>query len=191
MLYPSLPRKRRLPEAPATPIPYWDCAELLLRLRGEGCSLAQAAAAAGVTTGQAVQRLELMTLEEGLRRWLMQEGVPERTALILLTLPDAVTRRRVARRIVQERLCIRDAALVAHAALKRLPGDGEAQPRGRQVIRLMRDLRPYRNAIRDIAGQMAADGVRATYSERRQGGMLEVTVSYPVRRRRTERHHAM
>ena len=95
----------------------------------------------------------------------------------------------MAYRIVRERLCIRDAALLVSAAGRRCQQTpARREPR---VITVIRDVRPYRNAIRDIAEQMKNAGVHATYAERRSGGMLELTVSYPARRRRVERFHSM
>ncbi len=172
---------------PEPPLHYFDSAELLLRLRTQGRTLAESAAMAGLSAPQAERRLLLLNLDEGLRSYLRRENVPEGIALTLLKLPDAVTRRRLARRITQERLCIRDAGLLVGAAQRRLP---RQEPRQR-VITVMRDVRPYRNAIRDIAEQMKTAGVRATFSERKSGGMLELTVAYPARRRRTERYQSM
>ena len=182
--------------APAPPKPrpmtephYFDSAEMLLHLRAAGHTLADAAERAGLTAQQALERLRLLELDEGLRAYLRQAGAPEKIALLLLNLPDPVTRRRMAIRIVGERLCIRDAALLVASARKSTPV-AEA-PRGQHVIKVIRDVRPFRNAIRDIAGQMNAAGVRATFTERRTGGMQELTVAYPARRRRVERFHSM
>jgi hypothetical protein len=47
------------------------------------------------------------------------------------------------------------------------------------------------NAVRDIAEQMKTAGVCATFSERRTGGMQELTIAYPARRRRTERYQSI
>jgi hypothetical protein len=143
----------------------------------------------GLTIPQVTARLRLTTLDAGLRALLRREGVPEKIALTLVALPDPVTRRRLALRIIRERLCIRDAALLVASAGRRTPKRQEA-PRQR-VITVMRDVRPYRNAIRDIAEQMQTAGVRATFTERKSGGMLELTVSYPARRRRMERYHSI
>lgn len=167
---------------------YLDSAELLSRLRAEGRSRAEMAGMLGLTVQQVIERLQLMTLEESLRGYLRREGVPERTALTLLLVPDELTRRRLAMRIVRERLCVRDAALLAEAASRRC----EAMLGRRQrVITAIRDTRPFHNAIREIAGQMNAAGVNATFTEERHGGMMEMKVAYPLRRRRTERHQAM
>lgn len=172
---------------PEQPLHYFDSAEWLLRLRAQGLTLAEAAAAAGLSPCQAERRLALMNLDEGLRAYLRQQDVPEGIALALLNLPDAVSRRRLARRIAQERLCIRDAGLLVCAAQRRLPRQACHQ----RVMTVIRDVRLYRNAIRDIAEQMKSAGVHAQFSEHKSGGMLEMTVSYPARRRRTERYQSM
>ena len=183
MMYQALPRPTD------TPPHYFDSAEALLRMQGEGRSLAEMARLTGLTVPQINARLRLNALDTGLRTLLRREGVPENIALTLVTLPDAVSRRRLALRIIRERLCIRDAALLVASAGRRAPVIPE-EPRQR-VITVIRDVRPYRNAIRDIAEQMKTAGVRATFTERKTGGMQELTVSYPARRRRVERFHAM
>ena len=174
---------------PLTEMHYFDSAAMLMHLHAAGNSLAELAQSTGLPPQQIVDRMRLLELDEGLRLLLRQAGAPEKIALLLLKLPDPVNRRRVAQRIIRERLCIRDAALLVEVARKQRP----ALPpeRGQHVIKVIRDVRPFRNAIRDIAGQMNAAGVRATFTERRTGGMQELTVSYPARRRRTERFHAM
>ena len=188
MMYHALPQ----PRTPAPlPLHYFDSAELLCRLQAEGHSRADMARLTGLTIPQLTQRLRLCELETGLRACLRREGVPEKIALTLLELPDPVSRRRMAQRIIRERLCIRDAALLVAAAQRKSP-PCQPQPRPAQrVITVMRDVRPYRNAIRNIAEQMKTAGVRATFSERKTGGMQEMTVSYPTRRRRVERFHSM
>ncbi len=177
---------------PCPPIPsshYFDSAEALLRMQGEGRSLAEMARLTGLTVPQINARLQLTALDPALRALLKREGVPEKIALTLVALPDPVSRRRMALRIIRERLCIRDAALLVASAGRRAPVLPEA-PRQR-VIAVIRDVRPYRNAIRDIAEQMKTAGVRATFTERKADGMLEMTVAYPARRRRVERFHSM
>lgn len=192
MLYTKLLRQpRQRPMAPPVELHYLDSAELLLRLQAQGYSRADMAGMTGLSMPQMMERVRLNELDEGLRAYLRREGVPERIAMILLRLPDEVSRRRLAHRIVAERLCIRDAGLLAASAQRRGARAAEEPVRARRVVTLIRDVRPYRNAIRDIAEQMKTAGVRATFSERRTGGMQELTVSWPARRRRTERYHAM
>lgn len=168
---------------------YLDSAEALLHLRAAGHSLADMAGKTGLTVPHVVERLRLLELDEGLKGFLRQEGVPENIARLLLRLPDPITRRRMAIRIARERLCVRDAALLIEAAKRKRPYSVEG--RERHVIKVIRDIRPFRNAIRDIAGQMNAAGVHATFTERRTGGLQELTVAYPARRRRTERYQSI
>lgn len=186
MMYRVQHRRKHL-ETPPLPH-YLDSAEELFRLQAQGCSLADMAARTGLTIPHLSARLRLTELDEGLRTLLKREGAPERIALLLLALPDPVTRRRMAQRFVRERLCVRDAALLVQSARRKLPR--QEVPK-RQIITAVRDVRLYRNAIRDIAAQMNTAGVRATFTERRTGGMQEMTVSYPARRRRVERYHAI
>lgn len=186
MMYRAQPRRKPL-EAPP-PMHYFDSAEELLRLQAQGYSLAEMAANTGLTIPYLSARLRLAELDEGLRTLLRREGAPEKIALTLLLLPDPVTRRRMAQRIIRERLCVRDAALLVQSARRKLLCQEAPKPR---VITAVRDVRLYRNAIRDIAAQMNTAGVRATFTERRTGGMQEMTVSYPARRRRVERYHAI
>lgn len=181
------------PPKPAPPVEmhYFDLADVLMRLQAEGHSRADMARMTGMTIPQLTERLRLHELDEGLRGYLRMEDVPEKIALTLLRLPDPVTRRRMAHRIVRERLCIRDAGLLVNSARRTCPHREEAAEHAQRVITIIRDMRPYRNAIRDIAEQMKTAGVRATFTERRTGGMQELTVSYPARRRRVERYHAI
>ena len=172
------------------PLHYFDSAEALLRMKAQGLSLAEMARHTGLTIPQLSARMRLCELDEGLRILLRREGVPERIALLLLALPDPHTRRRMAQRIIRERLCIRDARLLVQSAGRAHPKRPEAVP-SPKVVAVIRDVRLYRNAIRDIAAQMNTAGVRATFTERRTGGMQELTVRYPARRRRVERFHAM
>lgn len=168
---------------------YLDAAERLACLQRAGYSRAEIAGLTGLTAQQVAERLQLLTLDDGLRGYLRRENVPERTAMTLLLVPDEVSRRRLAIRIVRERLCVRDAALLADAANRRCTA--LCAQRRQQVRLVLRDTRPFHNALRDIAGQMNAAGVRATFTEERHQGMMEVKITYPLRRRRTERHQSI
>lgn len=193
MLYQALRQRKPRPRTcfPVEELHYFDSADRLQRLQAEGHSRADMARMTGLTVPQVLDRLRLMSLEEGMRVYLRQAGAPERIALLLLTLSDPVTRCRMAHRIVRERLCIRDAALLVCSAQRHCRTIQEAPPPAQRVITAIRDVRLYRNAIRDIAEQMKSAGVRVSFSERRNGGMQELTVAYPVRRRRTERYQSM
>lgn len=187
-----------LQEACAQPLHYLQQGKLLHALHREhGYPLAVLCSRTGLSAEAVLGRISLMQLDEALHAQLMATGAPEAIALMLLKLPDEVTRRRIARRVLRERLCIRDARLLVEAALQHMPPIARQTEairevpnalvtRGR-VINLVRDPRPYINALRDIAGQMQQAGVHAALTEQRQGGLWEITISVPVRRRRANR----
>ena len=143
----------------------------------------------GLTVQQIEARMHLAVIEGELRTLLMAEHVPERIARALLTLPER-SRLSAAHRIARERLCIRDAELLIASILRRATAQPpqRAAHRGR-IITLIRDHRPYLNAIRDIAAQMKDAGVDATVTERKVGRSVALTVTLPTRRRRAARHH--
>lgn len=143
--------------------------------------------------------MKLADLDDDIRALLMDEEAPMAVALTLLPLHDAGVRMEAARRITRERLCVRDAALLV-GAMARLhhekqgvnKQEGERNPKhtGR-VIGVIRDQRPYINALRDIAGQMQAAGIRTTVSEELHPGRMEMTISISTRRRRAARYQSM
>lgn len=155
----------------------------------------------------------LAGLEDVLQALLMEEGVPLSIALLLLRLPSGKRRMDAAQRIVQERLCIRDSALLVCADARWMKEkevckweskgannevckreemkrgtDGET---GRRIISVIRDHRLFLNAIRDIAGQMQAAGFPASVTERQTNGQMEMVIRVPARRRRTERYQSV
>lgn len=150
-----------------------------------------------------MERMQMARFDDELRALLMDEGVPAAIAVTLLRVSDSEARMDAACRIARERLCVRDAALLAasagrwkairNGATKRENDGGEEKSRihTRNVIGVMRDQRPFLNAIRNIAGQMCAAGVDATLREERVAGRWEMTISVSTRRRRAARYQSM
>ncbi len=179
---------------------YLDAADMMRQLNTRYGMSREAIARSLGTTAQAVTaRLSLMGLSEPLRAFLMEEGAPERIARALLRLPDEHRRMAIARRAARERLCIRDVeALITASLTRRCPAlavdapprrvrnrrvdrlHPSAPPPGRRVLTLMRDTRPYINAIREITRQMRIAGVNATLTENDCAGLHEVTLRFPA-----------
>lgn len=183
-------------------LPWPDLAEALVR---------------GAEALEAQARLAVLTDE--MKALLLEEGVPMAIALLLLRLPDDDSQMAMAERIARERLCVRDSALLIAATLRKQKdgvGNRENSMNGvtmrekmcgnqnaveywakqqasgeRKKIGIVRDVRLYLNAIRDITAQMQASGFRATVAERRVDGQTEFVIRVPVRRRRMERHQSM
>lgn len=165
-----------------------------------GMARGEIARLTGRSPGQVTEQLRLCDCGEELRALLMDEAAPMGVALTLLRIPEHQARMRLAMRIVRERLCVRDAALLVTSALARMKhNDGVckwdnaevSQNNNRVILSAIRDQRLYVNAIRQIAGQMKKGGLDATVTEQRTGGRMEVTVSFPVRRRRAARYQSM
>lgn len=155
----------------------------------------------------------LADLADELRALLLEEGAPLSIALLLSRLPQEEARLRTAQRIVRERLCIRDAALLVGAELRRAKEnkvpfrakadnevsfrektESKAEPRtksGQRIIAVVRDRRLYINAIRDIAAQMQSAGVAASVTEQRRAGQVELVIRMQARMRRTERYQSI
>lgn len=179
---------------------YLEAAEILQELQQRhGLSLHELAEVTGAQEQLLLDRLELAGLDAELRLALMEEGIPERMARALLRLPEGPPRLQLLRRIVREGLCIRDVELLAASAARKAPQPPKethhpdapppsALPPRPRLITLVRDVRPYINAVRDIAGQLQAAGVQASLTERQTGSRVEVTLAVPTRRRRADRH---
>lgn len=76
---------------------------------------------------------------------------------------------------------MRDTELLVASAARRL---AVPPPPGRRTITLMRDHRPYLNAIRAIVAQMRDAGLPVISSERELSGEVEVLLRLPTRKRR-------
>ncbi len=179
---------------------YLEEAEALRVLNEQhGVSRGDLAAMLGRHPQAVAEQMRLASFDDELAAFLMDEGVPMSIALTLLQLAGQ-QRINAARRIARERLCVRDAALLVSAMHAHTEKNKEGIKREylreipihtRKVIGVVRDRRPYINAIREIAGQMQSAGLRAEMSERQEAGRYEITLSIPTRRRRTERYQSM
>ena len=204
---------------------YLEEAEMLRTLhRQHGMSWEELAGLL-LTDGAALERQTRLTgMADETKALLMEEAVPMGIALQLLRVPDGERQHVLAQRISDQRLCIRDAALLVTAELRQMTrteaagnaanvlngvnngmmrrtaqrqlndedgvNNGKSEGEKRRVIRVVRDERLYINAIRDIAGQMQAAGVKAILAERWTGGQVELIIRVPTRRRRMERYQS-
>ncbi len=165
---------------------YLDEAEALCTLNAM-CAMnrEQLSRELGLTVSVISSRMRLMTLDEGLRRFLRETGLPERVALALLRLPDPAEQLRVARRAAREKLDIREVELLVASALLRHP---PAQPPRHRVITLIRDYRPYLNGLRSIVSQMRQAGMSASINEETRNGQMLVEISFSTRHRRADKY---
>ena len=161
---------------------YLEEARVMRQLMEEdGMTRDDLARSLGCTASTVTQRVRLTELDEELRTFLMEEGMPERVAQALVKLPDQRARMTIARQAARQHLSVRDVELLIASAQARLPVP--PSPGGR-TISLVRDHRLYLNAIRAIVAQMQEARVDAQMTERTTAGAIELTLRIPTRMRR-------
>lgn len=161
---------------------YLDEAAAMKRLLEQhGFTRDELARLLGCTATVVAQRSRLADLDDEMKAFLLEQGMPERYAQALLRLPDRRARMNIAKQAAREKLCVRDVELLVSSAQSRLP---VPPVQGRRTIALMRDHRLYLNAIRSIVAQMQEAGIEATTNERTLEGSVEVTLHLPTRKRR-------
>ena len=160
---------------------YLEEADTCHRLLEDGMTREQLARCLGKTSAQISQKLRLTTLDEDLRRYLVEQNLSEGYARALSKLPDPAGRMAIARQAVAQRLYVRDVELLVTAAIARLP---VPPPTGGRMISLMRDHRLYLNAIQAIIAQMQEAGLAPEVRQTRFGDYAELTIRVPVRKRR-------
>lgn len=159
---------------------YLEEADAMARLTKDyGVKKETLATALGRSSACVSQKLKLCGMDRELRAVLLEENLPEGVAHALMRLPDSRMRLAIARRVAEQKLCVRDAELLVKSAMSRLP----VQPvPGGRTISVMRDYRLYVNAIRAIAAQMQDAGIHATATQRTMGEEVEVVVRIPTRK---------
>lgn len=135
------------------------------------CALSQEALARrlGKTQGAIANKLRLLRLEETVLDDVRGFCLSERQARALLRLPDGDRQRRAAAQMARQKLtALRSEALVEEMLRADTPA-----PR-RRVLVVVRDYRPYVNAIRDIARRMQEDGLAVEMETEQPGAELVV-----------------
>lgn len=136
---------------------FFEEAEAYADLLSQGMTQEALARQLGKSASGIANKLRLLKLEPELRRYLFEEGLTERHARALLSLPDSAARLRIARQAAQMCLSVRETEALVAKAQRRLP----VPPPSRKVISLVRDYRLYANAIRSVMRQMQETGLDA------------------------------
>ncbi len=161
---------------------YLEEADALSALRQDyALSAEDIARSLGCTAATVEAKARLAALDAETRACLLETRLPERYAQMLLRLPDRRERVAIAHQAAAQHLSVRDTELLVASAARRL---AVPPPPGRRTITLMRDHRPYLNAIRAIVAQMRDAGLPVISSERELSGEVEVLLRLPTRKRR-------
>jgi len=157
---------------------YFEEAEAYAELLKQGITQEALARRLGKSASGIANKLRLMKLEPELRHFLMEEGLSERHARALLSLPDAKGRERIAHQAALQHLTVRETEMLVQRAQKRLP----VPPPPRRMISLVRDYRLYLNAIKSVVAQMQETGVETQMDIKEASGWVDVCIRIPKRR---------
>lgn len=137
------------------------------------CGLSQEALAAriGKTQGAIANKIRLLRLDASVRDAARRLALSERQTRALLKLPSAAAQLEAAEAMAAQSLnALRSEALVEEM-LRAL--HAQQMPRRRMLV-VVRDWRPYLNAIRDVARQMQAAGLSVQMETEEPGAELLV-----------------
>ncbi|MDR1263343.1 MAG: ParB/RepB/Spo0J family partition protein [Oscillospiraceae bacterium] len=156
------------------PLHYLEEAETIDAVRSEtGLSLQEIAARLGTSTISLSNKLRLLKIPPETRRLIRDLDLNERYARVLLRLNEENMQQTAARRIVEKQLTLRDAeSLVENMTI-------EGPTYHRCVTAIVRDHRPYVNAINDIVDQMRRSGLSPSVESAESDSRLVLTVSLP------------
>ena len=138
------------------------------------CGFSQEALASriGKTQGAIANKLRLLRLDEGVREAVRKLSLSERQARALRKLPAGKEQLEAAGVMAEQGLNAPRSEAMVEEMLRALRANGAA-PRRRMLV-VVRDWRPYLNAIRDIARQMQDAGLDVEMETEQPGAELLV-----------------
>ena len=138
------------------------------------CGFSQEALASriGKTQGAIANKLRLLRLDESVREAVRRLQLSERQARTLLKLPAGKEQLEAAGVMAEQGLNAPRSEAMVEEMLRALRANGAA-PRRRMLV-VVRDWRPYLNAIRDIARQMQDAGLDLEMETEQPGAELLV-----------------
>ena len=138
------------------------------------CGFSQEALASriGKTQGAIANKLRLLRLDESVREAVRRLQLSERQARALLKLPAGKEQLEAAGVMAEQGLNAPRSEAMVEEMLRALRANGAA-PRRRMLV-VVRDWRPYLNAIRDIARQMQDAGLDVEMETEQPGAELLV-----------------
>lgn len=152
-------------------------AEQYGRLLDMGLTRAELSARLGRSQATLQRKLRLLGLDAPVRDALIQNGLCERYAQLLLRIPGNQGRLRTLEHIVAKGLDVKAAEELIDLTLQRMP---IPIPKERKLMPVMRDHRLYLNAIRGVVEQMNDAGIDAVMHTVQGSLALEVRISVPV-----------
>ncbi|MBQ9264624.1 MAG: ParB/RepB/Spo0J family partition protein [Clostridia bacterium] len=151
---------------------YFEEAEAYSHLIAQGMTQEALARRLGKSASAIANKIRLLKLEPEVRKFLAEEGLSERHARALLSLPEGEARMRVASQAASRHMTVKEMEQLILKTQRRLP----VPSTGRKVISLVRDHRLYANAIKNVVKQMQDTGMIADLDIQEGDGWIDMHI---------------
>lgn len=148
-------------------------------LREFGLTQEELAARVGKSQSAIANKLRILRLPEEVKELISREIITERHARALLSLPDAEAQRGVAEQVVKGGLNVRQTESLILGFLKNGGLKGRPQ-RNQHVLKILKDMRLFRNGIKQLVQDMQRTGLQVVLEEdqREDGYQAVIRVSW-------------
>jgi len=137
----------------------------------------------GKSQSAIANKLRLLKLSEKVRGSISREIMTERHVRALLKLPSEAEQVAVIERIRVDKLTVKETeTLIEDLLTKRNTVDERVIPikRRQKLLRIVKDMRIFLNAIKSTVAAMKESGLAATFEQRDMGDYLELSIRVPM-----------
>ena len=153
---------------------YWEEAEAYQRLIVEfGMTQAELAKKVGKSQSAIANKLRLLKLSPRVRSRISREIMTERHCRALLALESEEAQLEVIDAVEKKQLSVKETEALVRRLLER---NGREEGPRQKVVRLWRDARLLQNSVRKLVEEMQAGGAVVELEERKEPGLLEMTI---------------
>ncbi|HZK33766.1 MAG TPA: nucleoid occlusion protein [Bacillota bacterium] len=142
----------------------------------------QLATKLGKSQSTIANKLRILRLSDDVKDMLIREGLTERHARALLKLPDVDLQMKVADRVVENSLNVRETEALIEKYINTIQQKQSQEKTGHRQKRLFKrskDLRVFINTIHNAVKMMKDYGVTAKYTQVDMGDKIEIKVTIP------------
>lgn len=171
---------------------YFEEAEGYARLIGSfGLTQEELAERLGKSQSAIANKLRLLKLSDKIRADISREIMTERHARALLKLNTEEEQSAVIKRVCAEKLNVKETELLIEEILSKNAGslDEKIIPikKNQKMLRIVKDMRIFLNAIKSTVSAMREAGVAATFEQREMSDYLELSIRVPVSESTTDK----
>ena len=171
---------------------YFEEAEGYARLIGSfGLTQEELAERLGKSQSAIANKLRLLKLSDKIRADISREIMTERHARALLKLNTEEEQSAVITRVCAEKLNVKETELLIEEILSKNAGslDEKIIPikKNQKMLRIVKDMRIFLNAIKSTVSAMREAGVAATFEQREMSDYLELSIRVPVSESTTDK----